>query len=36
VEIVQDCDHFYSGREDAIEAIVSSWLAKALHLGATR
>ena len=32
VEIVQDCDHFYSGREEAIQAIVSSWLAKALRL----
>lgn len=34
VEIVQDCDHFYSGRERAIQAIVSSWLPKALHLDA--
>ena len=32
VEIVQDCDHFYNGREEAIQAIVSSWLAKTLHL----
>ena len=32
VEIVPDCDHFYNGREEAIQAIVSSWLAKALHL----
>jgi pimeloyl-ACP methyl ester carboxylesterase len=36
VEIVPDCDHFYNGREEAIQAIVSSWLAKALHLDVTR
>ena len=36
VEIVADCDHFYNGREEAIQAIVSSWLAKTLHLDATR
>jgi len=36
VEIVPDCDHFYNGREQAIQAIVSSWLAKALRLDATR
>ena len=30
VEIVPDCDHFYNGREDAVRAIVSSWLARAL------
>jgi len=36
VEIVPDCDHFYNGREEAIQAIVSSWLAKALHLGVAR
>ena len=36
VEIVPDCDHFYNGREGAIQSIVSSWLAKALHLDATR
>jgi pimeloyl-ACP methyl ester carboxylesterase len=36
VEIVPGCDHFYNGREEAIQAIVSSWLAKALRLGATR
>jgi pimeloyl-ACP methyl ester carboxylesterase len=36
VEIVPDCDHFYNGREEAVQAIVSSWLAKALHLDATR
>ncbi|HTF16115.1 MAG TPA: alpha/beta hydrolase [Burkholderiales bacterium] len=32
VEIVPDCDHFYNGREEAIQAIVSSWLAKALQM----
>jgi pimeloyl-ACP methyl ester carboxylesterase len=26
VEIVQDCDHFYVGREDAITDIVCAWL----------
>jgi len=36
VEIVPDCDHFYNGREGAIQAIVSSWLAKALHLDAAQ
>jgi pimeloyl-ACP methyl ester carboxylesterase len=36
VEIVPDCDHFYNGREEAVQAIVSSWLAKALHLDAMR
>lgn len=30
VEIVPDCDHFYVGREDAIAASVSSWLARTL------
>src|SRR2546429_601434 len=35
VEIVPDCDHFYNGREEQIQAIVSSWLAKVLHLDAT-
>jgi len=32
VEIIPDCDHFYNGREEAIQAIVSSWLAKTLEL----
>jgi len=36
VEIIPDCDHFYNGREDAVREIVSSWLAKTLHLDATR
>ena len=26
VEIVQDCDHFYVGREDEITRLVASWL----------
>jgi pimeloyl-ACP methyl ester carboxylesterase len=34
VEIVPGCDHFYNGREDAIQGIVSSWLRDALHLSA--
>ena len=33
-EIVPDCDHYYNGRDDAIQTIVSSWLAKTLHLDA--
>jgi pimeloyl-ACP methyl ester carboxylesterase len=32
VEVVSGCDHFYNGREEAIQAIVSSWLATAMHL----
>ena len=32
VEIVADCDHFYNGREDAVAALVASWLREALHL----
>src|SRR2546421_7653118 len=32
VEIVPDCDHFYSGREAAVGDIVSSWLSRTLHL----
>jgi len=31
VEIVPGCDHFYNGREDAIQSIVSSWLGKTLQ-----
>jgi pimeloyl-ACP methyl ester carboxylesterase len=30
VEIVPRCNHFYVGREDAIAAIVSAWLARTL------
>jgi pimeloyl-ACP methyl ester carboxylesterase len=36
VEIVPGCDHFYNGCEEAIQRLVSSWLAKAMHLDATR
>ena len=36
VKIVPDCDHFYNGREEAIQAIVSSWVAEALYLTAKR
>jgi pimeloyl-ACP methyl ester carboxylesterase len=36
VEIVPGCDHFYNGREEAIQGLVSSWLAKALHLDTAR
>ena len=36
VEIVPGRDHFYNGREEAIQRLVSSWLAKALHLDAAR
>jgi len=36
VEIVSGCDHFYNGREEAVQAIVSSWLARTLKLDATR
>ena len=31
VEIVPECDHFYNGREEAIQAVVSSWLARVLR-----
>jgi pimeloyl-ACP methyl ester carboxylesterase len=34
VEIVPSCDHFYNGREDAVQGIVSSWLRDTLHLSA--
>ena len=30
VRIVKDCDHFYGGREDAISAVVTGWLADVL------
>jgi pimeloyl-ACP methyl ester carboxylesterase len=32
VEIVPECDHFYSGREAAVGEIVSSWMLRTLHL----
>jgi hypothetical protein len=31
VEIVPRCNHFYVGREDAVAANVSSWLARVLR-----
>ena len=36
VEIVPDCDHFYNGREEAVQARVSSWLSRALCLEMAR
>jgi len=36
VEIVPRCDHFYVGREGAVAAAVSSWLARALGLPGDR
>jgi pimeloyl-ACP methyl ester carboxylesterase len=36
VEILANCDHFYNGREEAVRSVVSSWLARALHLDAAR
>ncbi|HTQ73806.1 MAG TPA: alpha/beta hydrolase [Burkholderiales bacterium] len=36
VEIVPDCDHFYNGREDAVAALVATWLRGALHLSTSR
>ncbi len=30
VEIVADCDHFYNGREQAVQGLVSAWLAATL------
>ncbi len=30
VRIVKDCDHFYTGREDAVSAIVTTWLSDIL------
>ena len=32
VQIVPNCDHFYNGREHTIQALVSSWLERALNL----
>jgi pimeloyl-ACP methyl ester carboxylesterase len=32
VAIVSACDHFYNGREQAIQELVSSWLAQTLNL----
>lgn len=30
VEIVPDCDHFYNGREQAVQELVASWLANVI------
>jgi len=30
VEIVPNCDHFYTGREEAIQTLVSSWIERIL------
>ena len=32
VKIVPACDHFYNGREQAVQELVSSWLAETLNL----
>lgn len=32
VAIVEDCDHFYNGREQHVAALVSAWLARTLAL----
>jgi pimeloyl-ACP methyl ester carboxylesterase len=32
VNIIEDCDHFYNGREDVVIAAVTSWLANTLGL----
>jgi pimeloyl-ACP methyl ester carboxylesterase len=32
VEIVPGCDHFYNGREAAVQELVSAWLSRTLHL----
>ncbi|HEY6720512.1 MAG TPA: alpha/beta hydrolase [Burkholderiales bacterium] len=32
VEIVTDCDHFYNGREAAVQELALSWLSRTLHL----
>ena len=31
--MIEDCDHFYVGREDSVAARVASWLAKILAVG---
>lgn len=36
VEILENCDHFYNGREHAVQETVASWLATALDLRAVR
>jgi len=32
VEIVSDCDHFYNGREEAIQTLLCSWVARILNI----
>jgi alpha/beta superfamily hydrolase len=32
VEIVPDCNHFYTGREEAVAAAVCGWLGRTLKL----
>ena len=36
LEIIPSCDHFYNGREEKVQEIVSSWLSKALRLSPAR
>ncbi len=36
VEIVANCDHFYNGREDAVGALVASWLRGTLQFSPGR
>ena len=36
VEIIENCDHYYNGREDHVAGLVASWLAKTLVLRAPR
>jgi hypothetical protein len=31
--VIEDCDHFYVGREDAVAARVADWLAGFLAAG---
>ena len=32
VEIIENCDHFYNGREDHVAGLVAAWLAETLRL----
>ena len=36
VEIVENCDHFYVGREAVVAELVSRWLARTLNVSAVR
>jgi len=36
VEIVANCDHFYNGREEAVQALVCGWLTRTLALRAAQ